>query len=209
MEWRLILASSRWHRWVRWSAPRGRPPTPGCRSSQMNFPPAPILDSSPCRWWLRSSQTNLQGGKGDFLIILAIIILVLDQVSVCLVSWAEPCLAAVTSRSVSQKAFPRITSHFFMLVEPHCGLCKLFQLCPPTNLVWHGTICLSDPPILPRHTSHRQPYWHLNTARLAVFPVSFLFGWVGNWVPGNVLAPWRENLGFCKGLPRENTMDLQ
>ena len=157
MEWQLILASSRWRRWVRWSAPAGRRPTPGCRSSRKRSPPAPSPDSSPYRWWLRSSRTNLQGGREPRLVNYQIIFLC--SVVLCLVSRDEPCLPSGGKQvSVSQKASLHITSQCFLLIELHLQLqLQPLQSFPCSahlhGLTWHDLFV--RPP-------HRQPSWHFN-----------------------------------------------
>lgn len=113
MEWWLILASSRWRRWVRWWAPTGRRPTPGCRSTRRSLYPAPTPYSSPYRWWLRSSRTNLQGEGGGKKVSAGI----WDHVSL-------QCCALCLAEEVSRSVFPRrrslhVTSQAqrFMLIE--------------------------------------------------------------------------------------------
>lgn len=127
MAWWLILASSRWRRWVRWSAPAGRRPTPGCRSSQRRSSLAPIPDSSPCRWWRRSSQTNLCGGGTN-------------QTIRSHFSAVFRCLAAEAGRSL----FPRIhpSAAYWTPFQPfmafscfaHLPGLKWPRLCQP---LWH------------------------------------------------------------------------
>ncbi len=188
MECWLILASSRWHRWVRWWAPKGRQPTPGCRSSRRHLSPAPTPDSSPCRWWLRSSQTNLQEGK-KVSIMLAIILFNYQIMFLCSIVLSVLCpgLNPVWQRRRAGQCFPEgfpphYITVFHCLLNPNAAFASLSCSAPPcSDMAW--SFCQTPaPPVA----------LTFQLARLAACPVSFLFGWVGTWVPGNALAQYRE-----------------
>lgn len=208
MERQLILASSRWHRWVRWSAPRGRPPTPGCRSSRTRLSPAPSPNSSPCRWWLRSSRTNLQGEEergGRWVnaghCVSSAVSLFLCCSLLPVLSWAELRLAVEASRSVFPRRHPSTLHH---------GASCLLNTIPdpvslpglPTSLLRHGMICLSNP----RTASLPDISTCAAGCMPSIIPV---------WLSGHLGARqctgtiYRANLGCWKGLPREDTMDWQ
>lgn len=181
MEWWLILASSRWHRWVRWWAPAGRPPTPGCRSSRRRSSRAPTPDSSPCRWWLRSSQTNLRGSKTqrwEMLFTCQIRFL-------CSEDSAGRCLPECTS----------VRSHPTLAAMSHAAHL------PNSEMAW--SVC----PATPLHSQH---LWHFNSGSWpgapGVIPV-WLSGHLGSRRCSGTVQP--ANLGCWKGLPREDTMDWQ
>lgn len=119
MEGRFILASLRWRRWVRWWGPEGRPPTPGCRSSRTCYPSAPNPDSLPCRWWRRSSRTDLKKKRGITALVSSYsfrkMFLKLDRSALYITSWP------------------------LMRTEPPSGLCQPSQLSahyPLSNMAW-------------------------------------------------------------------------
>lgn len=178
MEWRLILASSRWHRWVRWSAPTGRRPTPGCRSSRRRFYLTPTPDSSPCRWWLRSSRTNLHGGETERWMML---FQLSDHISLqyCALG-TESCLPLEAGRSVFPRRHPL---HFNACYNSNTTFATFSCSAHLPGLKWHDRFV--RPPTLPAFVTFQ-------LGQLAVCPVSFLFGWVGTWVPGNALAQYSE-----------------
>lgn len=159
MEWWLILASSRWHRWVRWSAPKGKPPTPGCRSSRSCLTPAPTADSSPYRWWLRSSRTNLQGRKSEHWVMLTIILFNYQIVFLCSIVLSVLCpeLNLVWQRRQAGQCFPEgIPPHY---ISVSCLLISEPALASPScsahlpGLTWYDVFV--RPP-------HCQPSWHFN-----------------------------------------------
>lgn len=205
MERHFILASSKRHRWAHWWAPEGRPPMPGCRRIQTSTHPRPSQDASAYRWWLRSSQTNLQKegwqGAGNNAACEHLQLLYhvsLHCCALCLLSRADPCLAAEADRSALH-----ITSQSLMLSEPPSGLCQPSQLSahyPLSDMGWSvcQTSTLMD---LPDILTHPAGFFSLSHSCLVEWAPGCLAlhwyaikkGWGGNWHFANRAAKRQHN----------------